>query len=79
MIPLLKLTALAYNHNQPFLGEATKKGIEYYILCIVSFVISSPSFLSNGLTILTFVGFMFAFMFLRGFDSGTDLWGVCII
>lgn len=42
----------------------------------VSFVISSPSFSSNGLTSLALAGFMFAFMFLRGFDSGTDLWQV---
>lgn len=42
----------------------------------VAFVISSPSFLSHGLTFLTLVGFIFAFMFLRGFDSETDLWGV---
>lgn len=42
----------------------------------VAFVTSCPSFLSHGLTSLTLVVFIFAFMFLRGFDSETDLWGV---
>lgn len=40
------------------------------------FVISSPSFLSHRLTFLTLIVFIFAFMFLRDFDSEMDLWGV---
>lgn len=75
MIPLLKLTALLYNHNQPFFGEATKKNT-LNTSFPVSFVISAHSFLSNRLTILPFIGFMFASMFLRGFDSEIDLRGV---
>lgn len=78
MTPLLKLTALVRSHNQLFSFFFWEKQPKMALNTSfsVAFVISSPSFLSHGLTFLTLVGFIFAFIFLRGFDSETDLWGV---